>query len=647
MTAPGLVTVEANQAGLATAVAEVRAALERHAGIPATGSLDDGSRTVDPAAEGQAGALDGVCHAFSLSEFERAVLVMCAGVELDGSLGAVCAAAQGDDRRPYPTFGLALAALPHAHWSALSPAAALRRWRLVELTDASSPTASPLRIDEYVLHLLAGASAPDSRLTGIGRPGVAEHSLPSSLAARAEAVSAVWRTRGPDRPAPCLTGPDRDAREGVAARAAASLGLGLLVVDARTLRTDAGELDLVARLLERSCLLEGRALLVEVADGDEEHAGPAASFLADAVDVPLALSGRDRRPGRRRQTTPVEVGRPTAAEQRALWRDALAAGPDDASAPSLPELDRLVGAFDLDPAVITAAARVATTSRGGTSLWEACRQAARPQMDTLAQRIDPAVAWDDMVLPAAQVATLAEMATQVRHRMTVYDAWGMRQSGRGLATTALFAGPSGTGKTMAAEVLAADLGLDLYRVDLSSVVSKYIGETEKNLRRLFDAAEDGAAVLLFDEADALFGRRTEVKDSHDRYANVEVSYLLQRMEQYRGLALLTTNFKEALDPAFMRRIRFVVDFPFPDVAAREAIWLRAFPATAPTDDLDAAQLARLNLTGGGIRSVAVNAAFRAAADGGVIRMAHVRLAARAELAKLGLPAEDLQPAVAP
>src|SRR5690606_22369307 len=183
---------------------------------------------------------------------------------------------------------------------------------------------------------------------------------------------------------------------------------------------------------------------------------------------------------------------------------------------------------------------------------------------------------------------LREIASQLRHRATVYETWGMgRTIRRGLGISALFSGASGTGKTMAAEVLAAELRLDLYRIDLSQVVSKYIGETEKNLRRVFDAAGASGAILLLDEADALFGKRSEVKDSHDRYANIEVSYLLQRMEAYHGLAILTTNMRNALDPAFLRRLRFVVQFPFPDAEQRAEIWRRIFPSQAPTRDLDA------------------------------------------------------------
>ena len=206
----------------------------------------------------------------------------------------------------------------------------------------------------------------------------------------------------------------------------------------------------------------------------------------------------------------------------------------------------------------------------------------------------------------------------------------------------MFAGPSGTGKTFAAEVVARDLSLDLYQVDLSQVVSKYIGETEKNLRRIFDAAEGGGAVLLFDEADALFGKRSEVKDSHDRYANIEVSYLLQRMETYHGLAILTTNLKDAIDNAFFRRLRFVVQFPFPDSAARAGIWRRILPPQLPTDSLVPERLAQLAVSGGTIRNIALSAAFLAAEAGEPVRMPHVLLAARTEYAKLEKPLTDAE-----
>jgi SpoVK/Ycf46/Vps4 family AAA+-type ATPase len=308
-------------------------------------------------------------------------------------------------------------------------------------------------------------------------------------------------------------------------------------------------------------------------------------------------------------------------------------------------LDRVIAQFDLDSSAIVAAAGQAATVGGelGRAVWDACRVTARSGLDDLAQRLETAASFDDLVLPPSQTEQLADIASQVRNRVKVYDEWQMSgPSRRGLGISALFAGPSGTGKTLAAEVLANTLRLDLYRVDLSQVVSKYIGETEKNLRRIFDGAEGGGAVLLFDEADALFGKRTEVRDSHDRYANVEISYLLQRMESYQGLSLLTTNMRGALDPAFLRRLRFIVTFPFPGPAERAQIWARAFPSTTPTEGLDVAKLARLSVAGGNIRNIALSAAFTAAERGGPVGMADVLRGASAEFAKLERPLSETE-----
>ncbi|NMG11601.1 ATP-binding protein, partial [Brasilonema sp. UFV-L1] len=270
-----------------------------------------------------------------------------------------------------------------------------------------------------------------------------------------------------------------------------------------------------------------------------------------------------------------------------------------------------------------------------SQLWDTCRTTVRPRLNDLAQRIVPKATWHDLVLPEAQCQILHDIAAQLRQRVKVYETWEFAlRSANGLGISALFAGASGTGKTMAAEVLAQEFCLDLYRIDLSQVVSKYIGETEKNLRRVFDAAETGGAILLFDEADALFGKRSEVKDSHDRYANIEVSYLLQRMEAYRGLAILTTNLKNAIDTAFLRRIRFVVQFPFPDFTQRQEIWRRIFPAKMPIEGVDVNKLAKLNVTGGNIRNIALNAAFLAADAGEAVQMKHLLRAAQSEYAKL-------------
>jgi len=268
-------------------------------------------------------------------------------------------------------------------------------------------------------------------------------------------------------------------------------------------------------------------------------------------------------------------------------------------------------------------------------LWDACIQASRTQLDVLAQRLNPLATWDDLVLPANEAGLLRQIAGQVANRMAVFEEGGFgERMNRGFGISALFAGESGTGKTMAAEVIANALRLNLYRIDLSAVVSKYIGETEKNLRKLFDAAEDGGAILFFDEADALFGKRSEVKDSHDRYANIEINYLLQRMEAFQGLAILATNMKASLDTAFMRRLRFVVNFPYPGAVERRLIWEKVFPPKTETQGLDFQRLARLNVSGGNIHTIALNAAFLAADRKSPVTMEHLLEAARAEMQKL-------------
>ena len=268
-------------------------------------------------------------------------------------------------------------------------------------------------------------------------------------------------------------------------------------------------------------------------------------------------------------------------------------------------------------------------------LWQACREQVGWQLGSLAQRLTPCHTWDDIVLPSDTARQLREIADQVAARSQVYEKWGFgARLPRGRGIGALFSGPSGTGKTMAAEILANHLQLDLYRIDLAGVVSKYIGETEKNLRNVFDAAEQSGAILFFDEADALFGKRTEVRNSHDRYANIEVNYLLQRMEDYRGLAILCTNRRSALDRAFLRRLRFLVEFPFPDCENRSQIWQKVFPPEAPLASLDLKALSRLEISGGNIRNIALNAAFLAAGEETNIRMEHVLHAARREYAKI-------------
>lgn len=269
---------------------------------------------------------------------------------------------------------------------------------------------------------------------------------------------------------------------------------------------------------------------------------------------------------------------------------------------------------------------------------EAARRQTRSALAKLTTHIESTRQWDNLILQEEAIAQLRDICAQFTHRQLVLNEWGFnRKVSYGTGINALFAGPSGTGKTMATEIVANELGLDLYKIDLAAVVSKYIGETEKNLDKIFTAAEHANAILFFDEADALFGKRSEVKDSHDRYANLEISYLLQKMEQYEGIAILATNLRQNLDEAFVRRLTFIVHFPFPDETMRRRIWADIWPNSVPlAEDVDLDAMAKqLKLSGGNIKNVALSAAFLAADDGQVVTRNHIQQAAQREYQKLG------------
>jgi hypothetical protein len=467
--------------------------------------------------------------------------------------------------------------------------------------------------------------------------------LPPSLCACAERIKDIWVNAGSESlPVIHLAGDEGGGKRAVAAYACAALGLQLYLLHAADVPSQAVEREALARLWERESALNRCTLMLDFEDAENKRA--AFSFL-DQVRSRVLAAGREPLQVSQRQVAYLEVDKPSAAEQRNLWSEALRALGPHLNGQLSEHLEPVILQFDLGLDEIRSASthvvgktQAQEPARLGTLLWDACRTTARRRLDDLAQRIDPVARWDDLVLPPTQLQTLRDIAAQVRQRSRVYETWGFASKGnRGLGISALFAGVSGTGKTMAAEVLAGDLRLDLYRIDLSQVVNKYVGETEKNLRRVFDGAEAGSAILLFDEADALFGKRSEVKDSHDRYANIEISYLLQRMEAYRGLAILTTNLKNVLDTAFSRRLRFIVQFSFPDAEQRAEIWRRIFPVQMPVDALDVEKLARLNVTGGHIRNIALHAAFLAAESNEPVRMRHLLRAAQSEYGKLEKP----------
>lgn len=589
---------------------------------------------------------------FQLSPFERDILLLCAGIELESTWAPLCAAAQGDPQRAYPTFSLALGILPHPHWSAFTPDAPLRRWRLITIGSGNSLLVSPLRIQERILHFLLGLPYLDEPLRGTIEPVQKQGSLVPSHEQMVDQVVGTWSFEDAEWPVIQLCGEDAAGKIRVAFAACERMGKSLYSLFAGMLPVNPQDLHQLMQVWIREAALSQGVLLVDCDTSGSEMAGREGSLLhlIEHLHTPLMLVSRFRRPARQRSMVTFEINTPTSQEQRILWQRSLGQVAEKLNG----HIDVLVSQFNLStPTIEGTCARVLGQAQYQdpnafqpdlkTILWQACRQQARPRLEDLAQRMDSTVSWEELVLPDQHVQILKEVVAHVQQRSRVYEQWGFgNKSGRGLGISALFAGPSGTGKTLAAEVMANELKLDLYRIDLSTVVSKYIGETEKNLGRVFDAAETGGAVLLFDEADALFGKRSEVKDSNDRYANIEVGYLLQRMEAYRGLAILTTNLKDSIDTAFMRRIRFTIRFVFPDVQQRTEIWRRVFPKQTPTQGLSPAKLAQLNVAGGNIRNIALNAAFLAADAGDPVQMKHILAAARSEYTKLERTLTDME-----
>lgn len=609
-----------------------------------------------------------------LSRFEEQIILLCAALELDTKIAALCARAHDDAQKPFPTFALALAMFDEPAWDALSPQRPLRYLRLIEINQpAAQPlTASALRADERVVNFIKGLNEFDDRLLPLIVPiETPTIDLPASQKTIADQILRDVRRSTFDAalsarlPLIELNGIDRMSKQFIAAKVADWLQLQLYRLSAEILPGNHAELETLARLWQRETMLKPIALYLDAADlsGESETVTAAAAtvrrFCAQCGGL-IFLDTRTAWNVAGENFGVFEVASPTTDEQKRMWTAELRPAFGDVdeeentvqsyetnrgSIESLPAL--LANQFNLSlPAIGRIAADALARDTDADSLpeivWERCLASARPHLDALARRIEPKARRGDIVLPDEELRMLDQIVEQVRNRGTVYDEWGFRsRMNRGLGISALFAGESGTGKTMAAEVIANELRLNLYRIDLSAVVSKFIGETEKNLRRLFDQAEDGGAILFFDEADALFGKRSEVKDSHDRYANIEINYLLQRLESYRGLSILATNMKSALDAAFARRFRFIVNFKFPAAAERKRIWQKVFPPETPTTALSYDRLAQFNLSGGSINNAAVNAAFMAAnQEIPIVTMQTILDAVRSEFRKLDRPINE-------
>ena len=634
-------------------------------------------------ASSQAGAdlaLPRLSRIFHLGPFEERCILLCLAQEVDRKYEKLYAWLQDDVTRRRPTVGLVLELLCATREEALAaraafePQATLVKARLLQV-DANGgflPLPSrPLKLEDRIASFLLGGESVAPAVQDF-----AERVLPGAEPERRLAAEDLRRRLGellrerlggpePGSLVLHLRGPWGTEKSALVRAVCADLGLPLVVGDLERMLADSRPLDETAWLLAREAVLQPAALALRGFDRlfGEGQAAPDRDRLRSLLEPVQALSRLTFLLGERPWSPAgvleldgflaLEMPVPEGAAARGLWEERLAGLPLAAAV----DAGAFASRFRLTPGQI----REAVAQAGNLARWRApgdgavceadlaaaCRAQAGLGLSKVARKVEPGYGWEDLVLPPDQLEQLREICARATHRHVVFGDWGFgRRLSLGKGLNALFSGPPGTGKTMAAEVVARELGLDLYKIDLSQVVSKYIGETEKNLDRVFAAAESSNAILFFDEADALFGKRSEVRDSHDRYANVEVSYLLQKMEEYEGIAILASNLRQHLDQAFLRRLGFTVHFPFPDEGSRRRIWEGAWPAETPLDgDLDFAALAReYRLAGGNIRNIVVAAAFLAASGGGPVRQSHLLRATRREYQKMGKTLSGIDPA---
>jgi SpoVK/Ycf46/Vps4 family AAA+-type ATPase len=593
-------------------------------------------------------ALEQLTYTFNLNTLEWALLLLCATWEISLNLKKNCEALF-DQPFPAPTRGLALV-LFGGEYNFFDPRSPLFQWKLLNQGQGSLCDA-PLWVDRWVLHYILGFDPPTHQFSDSTLPKSIpftndilslsqENLLAALLNLWAEAISSQITQ---------LISDDPHAAKLIAATAFSERGFRPFEIAAATLNFDAKLVEDWIIHWQRLASLENYALILDCGDPSTLNA-TAKQLIAELIKTtitPVFLTASERI-SKTTDILTLELPPLNAADQKQLWTHYL----QDVPEPLDTQIGALVVQFNLTAHQIQSAASqaIAQTRAEAPSvtpqtltenLWKICQTQSRSSLEGLVERIEPKTTWNELILPPEPSQILHQIIATIRQRAKVYEDWKMGgETRRGMGITSLFYGPSGTGKTTAAEIIAHDLKLDLYRVDLSQVSSKYIGETEKNLKKVFAAAESSGAVLLFDEADSIIGKRSEVKDARDRYANQEVGYLLQAMENYSGLAILTTNLPNSLDTAFMRRIRFSIRFEYPTPEERAQIWQRNFPPTAPTLNLSYQRLAQLNVSGASIRNIAMGGAFVAAQDDAPIQMKHILQAARAELLKLGRSITD-------
>ena len=610
---------------------------------------------------------------FHLSSWDAGVLILCLAPEVDLHYETLYAYLQDDVGKKRPTVNLALTLLCDnleervARRKSFGYSGSLLRHELVQISEDTyskdgSFLAQVLRLDPRITNFLLGIDALDSRLLSAAHSDLV-HTSWDDVVLSPDILSDLNAFREhlghwfPEQPGPLLqlVGPRGSGKKTLARALSKDLAKPLLIVDIGGSQESESPPEKLVRLAFREALLQNAVLYWEnfhlLFNDDSQHRALQQAMYREfsqrfqltiiAGEVPWRLDqGLEEL-----SMFTVHLPLPEFPERRILWEICLDAHQNQISPP---DLALIASKFNFSGGQIK---RVVATGRDlaqlrfwqdpvitSEDLYVAARWHSGQRLSVLAQKIQVHYSWDDIVLPLDQKTQLREMCGYIANRSVVYGQWGFqRKSNLGKGLNVLFAGPSGTGKTMSAEIMAGELGLDLYKIDLSSIVSKYIGETEKNLDRIFREAQDSNAILFFDEADALFGKRSEVRDSHDRYANIEISYLLQKMEEYQGIVILATNFRKNIDEAFVRRLHVAVEFPFPEEEYRLQIWQQIFPSEAPLDDtVDLSFLARhFKAAGGNIKNIAVSAAFLAAQEGTAIGMRHMIWATKREYQKIG------------
>jgi SpoVK/Ycf46/Vps4 family AAA+-type ATPase len=619
-------------------------------------------------------SLPSLSHIFGLTRLEEQCLIICLAPELDTNYEKLYAYLQDDITRKKPGVGLVLDLLYPTFQQKMEaravfdPRAPLRKYRLLHTTDDSPDGLSSfpsrhLRLDDRIVNFILGFRHMDARLVPFAQliyPQVRLErvTVPEEVQTQVRNfVCSHFAGKQPVGPKVVFYfhGPYGAGKQSLAEVACHDLGIPLIIADLSKMLDGPLPFAEAAELLGREATLQPAALCLESFDclfSEDEKNLSHLKFLLETIQTlsPLTFicSHREWKPqGLLKEHIFIDVGFsiPDDKARKHIWESHLNGHYHIASDVDLGEIASKFRftTGQIQDAIVMAKNMTRWRSSGDgqlimKDLYAACRAQSNQKLSTLARKIEPKYSWDDLVLPSDQLSQLRETCNQARYRHIVYGEWGFdRKLSYGKGLNALFSGPSGTGKTMAAEVIANELNLDLYKIDLSQVVSKYIGETEKNLDKIFTEAQTSNAILFFDEADALFGKRSEVKDAHDRYANVEIGYLLQKMEEYDGIAILATNFRQNIDEAFTRRICFIIEFPFPEEEYRLRIWQGIWPKETPlAEEVDLYAMARqFKLTGGNIRNIALAAAFIAAEDGQVVRMKHLLQSTKREFQKMG------------